>query len=66
MRSPAKAISAPTAIWRFSSLAEGHDPAAYAQLAASLAPLGITRNDKGEADGTDIEPTIATGARGFR
>jgi Zn-dependent M28 family amino/carboxypeptidase len=38
------------------------DPAIYAHLAASLAPLGITKNDKGEADGTDVEPTIATGA----
>ena len=28
----------------------------------SLAPLGITRNDKGEADGTDVEPTITAGA----
>ena len=49
-------------IWRFSSKLKDSDPAAYAQLAASLAPLGITRNDKGDADGTDVEPTIATGA----
>ena len=34
------------------------DPAAYAQLAAALAPLGIAKNDKGDADGTDVEPTI--------
>ena len=34
----------------------------YAQLAASLAPLGITKNDKGGADGTDVEPTIDAGA----
>jgi hypothetical protein len=27
------------------------DPTSYGQLAAALAPLGITRNDKGEADG---------------
>ena len=38
------------------------DPPAYAQLTAALAPLGITRNDKGEADGTDVEPTIQAGA----
>jgi len=49
-------------IWRFSSKLKDSDPAAYAQLAASLAPLGITRNDKGDADGTDVEPTIAAGA----
>ena len=49
-------------IWRFSSQLMKSDPAAYAQLTASLAPLGITRNDKGEADGTDVEPTIAAGA----
>jgi hypothetical protein len=49
-------------IWRFSSQLMKSDPSAYAQLAASLAPLGITKNDKGEADGTDVEPTIAAGA----
>ena len=42
--------------------ADESDPAAYAQLTAALAPLGITKNDKGEADGTDVEPTIAAGA----
>src|SRR5438270_5778627 len=49
-------------VWRFSSLLSKTDPAAYAQLTATLAPLGITRNDKGEADGTDIEPTVTAGA----
>jgi hypothetical protein len=49
-------------IWRFSSQLMKSDPAAYAQLAASLAPLGITKNDKGDADGTDVEPTIKAGA----
>jgi hypothetical protein len=49
-------------IWRFSSQLMKSDPAIYAQLSASLAPLGITKNDKGEADGTDVEPTIAAGA----
>ncbi|MEA3080866.1 MAG: carboxypeptidase, partial [Sphingomonadales bacterium] len=49
-------------VWRFSSQLKTSDPAAYAQLAASLAPLGITRNDKGDADGTDVEPTISAGA----
>jgi carboxypeptidase Q len=38
------------------------DPTAYAKLAASLAPLGITKNDKGDADGTDVDPTIQAGA----
>jgi carboxypeptidase Q len=49
-------------IWRFSSKLKDSDPTAYGQLAASLAPLGITRNDKGDADGTDVEPIIAAGA----
>jgi len=37
-------------------------PRGLRELTASLAPLGITKNDKGEADGTDVEPTIAAGA----
>jgi carboxypeptidase Q len=49
-------------IWRFSSQLMTSDPAAYAQLAAALAPLGITKNDKGQADGTDVEETIKAGA----
>ncbi|MEO7751403.1 MAG: M20/M25/M40 family metallo-hydrolase, partial [Sphingomicrobium sp.] len=49
-------------VWRFSSILSKSDPSTYAQLAAALAPLGITRNDKGEGDGTDVEPTIAAGA----
>ena len=49
-------------IWRFSSQLKDTDPKAYAQITAALAPLGIVKNDKGEADGTDIEATIAAGA----
>ncbi len=49
-------------VWRFASKLSTTDTAAYAQLAAALAPLGITKNDKGEADGTDVEPTITAGA----
>ena len=49
-------------VWRFSSALSKSDPAAYAQLTSALAPLGITKNDKGDADGTDVEPTIAAGA----
>ena len=49
-------------IWRFSSKLMTTDAPAFAQLTASLAPLGITRYDKGEADGTDVEPTIKAGA----
>jgi len=49
-------------VWRFSSQLMKTDPATHAQLTAALAPLGITKNDKGDADGTDIEPTIAAGA----
>jgi hypothetical protein len=49
-------------VWRFSSQLSKTDPATYAQLTAALAPLGITKNDNGNADGTDVEPTIAAGA----
>jgi hypothetical protein len=49
-------------IWRFSSQFMKSDPATHAQLAAALAPLGITKNDKGEADGTDVDATIKAGA----
>ena len=49
-------------VWRFSSQLMKTDPAAYAQLTAALAPLGIVKNDKGDADGTDVEPVIAAGA----
>lgn len=49
-------------VWRFSSALMKTDPATYARLTASLAPLGITQNDKGQADGTDVEPTIDAGS----
>jgi len=49
-------------VWRFSSQHMKTDPAIYAQLATALAPLGIVKNDKGDADGTDVEPTIQAGA----
>src|SRR4051812_10256508 len=49
-------------VWRFSSQLMKSDPAAYAQLTAVLAPLGIVKNDKGQADGTDVEETIKAGA----
>jgi Zn-dependent M28 family amino/carboxypeptidase len=49
-------------VWRFSSQLAKSDPATHAQLTAALAPLGIVKNDKGEADGTDVEATIAAGA----
>jgi len=49
-------------IWRFSSQLMKTDPPTYARLTAALAPLGITKNDKGDADGTDVEPTVAAGA----
>jgi hypothetical protein len=49
-------------VWRFSSQLMKSDPNAYAQLTAALAPLGIVKNDHGEADGTDVEATIAAGA----
>jgi hypothetical protein len=49
-------------VWRFATRLSPTDPVAYGQLAAALAPLGIARNDKGEADGTDVDPTIQAGA----
>ena len=49
-------------IWRFATKLSTTDPATYERLAAALAPLGIAKNDKGEADGTDVGPTIAAGA----
>ena len=52
-------------VWRFSSQLAKSDPAAYAQLQAALAPLGITRNDKGDADGTDIDRRSPPARRGF-
>ncbi len=49
-------------IWRFSTKLMTTDPAAYAQLTAALTPLSITKNDHGDADGTDVEETIKAGA----
>jgi hypothetical protein len=49
-------------VWRFSSQLMKSDPAAYGQLTAALAPLGITKYDKGETEGSDVEPTITAGA----
>jgi len=49
-------------IWRFSSSLMKDQPDVYAALTAALAPLGIVKNDKGEADGTDVGPTITAGA----
>ena len=49
-------------VWRFSSQLVKSDPKTYADLTAVLAPLGIVKNDHGEADGTDVEATIAAGA----
>ena len=49
-------------VWRFGSKLMTTDPAAYAQLAASLAPLGVTRFDKAEGDGTDVGPAVEAGA----
>jgi carboxypeptidase Q len=49
-------------VWRFSSQLMTGQPEAYGALTAALAPLGIVKNDKGEADGTDVGPTILAGA----
>ena len=62
MRLPARAISAPTTSGALATKLSTTDPAIHEQLAAALAPLGIAKNDKGEADGTDVGPTIEAGA----
>ena len=49
-------------VWRFGSQYLTIDPAIHAQMAAALAPLGITRFDKAEGDGTDVDATIRAGA----
>ena len=49
-------------IWRFGSSYGLSDPPTQAALATVLAPLGITRFDKAEADGTDVGPAIKAGA----
>jgi carboxypeptidase Q len=49
-------------IWRFATKLSTTDPATYARLTAALAPLGIVKNDKGDADGTDVDPIIQAGA----
>ena len=49
-------------IWRFGSQYLTLDPALNAQMAVALAPLGITRFDKAEGDGTDVDATIRAGA----
>jgi carboxypeptidase Q len=49
-------------VWRFATKLSTTDPAIYAKLAATLAPLGIAKNDKGESDGTDVGPAIEAGA----
>ena len=49
-------------IWRFGTKYSTTDPAIYAALTTALAPLGITKFDKAEADGTDVGPAIEAGA----
>jgi len=49
-------------IWRFGTQLMKTDPATYRALEAALAPLGIVKNDKAEADGTDVDETIKAGA----
>ena len=49
-------------VWRFGSQYLTIDPTINAALASALAPLGITRFDKAEADGTDVGPAIEAGA----
>ena len=49
-------------VWRFGTKYSTTDPAIYAAMATVLAPLGITKFDKAEADGTDVGPAIEAGA----
>ena len=62
-RSPAKATSAPTGSGGSArKLDEDATRRSTRELTAALAPLGITKNDEGDADGTDVGPTIKAGA----
>jgi carboxypeptidase Q len=49
-------------VWRFGAKVPETDPATYGTLTATLAPLGITKYDKADADGTDVGPAIEAGA----
>ncbi len=49
-------------VWRFSSQLMKSDPALTPGYCCTGAARDHTKNDKGEADGTDVEPTIAAGA----
>ena len=49
-------------VWRFGSSYSVSDPAIMAAMMTALAPLGITKYDKAEADGTDVGPAIEAGA----
>ena len=49
-------------VWRFGSSYSASNPAIYAAMTTALAPLGITKYDKAEADGTDVGPAIEAGA----
>ncbi|MCA1652909.1 MAG: M20/M25/M40 family metallo-hydrolase [Sphingomicrobium sp.] len=49
-------------VWRFGTSYSASDPKIYAAMTAALAPLGIVKFDKAEADGTDVGPAIQAGA----
>ena len=49
-------------VWRFGTKYSATDPALYGAMTTALAPLGITKFDKAEADGTDVGPAIEAGA----
>ena len=49
-------------VWRFGTKYSVSDPAIYGAMTTALAPLGITKYDKAEADGTDVGPAIEAGA----
>ena len=61
IRLAAKAISAPTASGASTAARQAIRAADAHMLQAALAPLGIVPNDKGDADGSDIGPTIGAG-----
>jgi hypothetical protein len=51
-------------VWRFETQLPDSAKAVTGRLASALAPLGIVGGNGRAGDGTDIEPTVATGVAG--
>ncbi len=52
-------------VWRFETQLPESAKSVTARLASALAPLGIVHGSGLAGDGTDIEPTVATGVAGI-